>query len=329
MPEKPTSVDSLHRRGFLKISAYLAATLSVAGMTVSKRKQIMETLFGATEACKKSDLVAQRCVRMKTVDHVNVWRVPGAKHALVFLRQFHRAKDMSDEERVMVEEVQAELASILEEFMDDPEVELRDLLDEGESDWLMNFEKEIKSLDDTGDKIDALLNDSRELQEEVQILQKLSELASSDEERNRYNVEIQHLQETIARREERTSDHKQQKGTAAQQKERLSASKMLESKRGLRIQAAEDFGANLHATFAMRDPNYPDRDNIIMRNRERILVQFVSKRGALTFVLYGAAHDFREEIDEWNAKHPDDTITLVEITSKRIEKLEAPEPKTH
>lgn len=319
-PEKG-SESVIGRRKMLEIGGYTLGTLVLSGIGYVKRKNVHELLRGPTEACRVADLIADRASKMKNVGYVNVQRHARAKHALVVFRQYHRAVDMTLQERKMVEEVQLELSDILEALMDDPDVCLKEVLNEGDTEWLMQWAADMKSTLKQQDPLEALMPTLEELEEEAKILEKILMLELNEREKIHFQSELEELQRSIEE-EKKNQQMKKDAHQKAEEEKKLSAAEMLAQKRGLRIEPAEEIGPSLHAHLAMKNPQYPDRANIIMRNREAVVLKLASKRGPFSIVLFGAKHDFREVVGEWNSTHPDGVFTLVEVTSKRIAEAE-------
>jgi REP element-mobilizing transposase RayT len=121
---------------------------------------------------------------------------------------------------------------------------------------------------------------------------------------------------TVIREAEKIAQEREEKLAREQQNRTLSAARMLEEKRGLRILPAEEFDANVAASVL-------GTEKLVMGNREKIVLAKAAGQGACSFVVFGAAHDFREEIDAWNREHPDHMFTLVEITPKAVMGWEA------
>ena len=57
-------------------------------------------------------------------------------------------------------------------------------------------------------------------------------------------------------------------------------------------------------------------------NREDFLLKKISKDhlqgNGYTVFVYGAAHDFRDNVTEWNERHPNSKYSLVVLTPKGI-----------
>lgn len=321
-PKEERKEFLLSRRNLLR-GSIAAAVLATAGYGVHRnRRGFAEIFYGPTEACRKADYIARTASTIEEVAYVNVDRHAGAKHSLVFLRQLHRASNMTEEERQLVRKAQAELVCIVERYMDDPEIRLTELLDEGDSPELQELTRRKKSVERLDDHTDHVLFDPEGLREEAAILKRLVDLTTAEEERLRYQEELERLEKQL-REAERVEREREEQRAQEQERLTLSAARMLEEKRGLRILPAEEFDANVAASIARKLAiEHPTTHKLVMEKREKIVLEKAAKRGTVSFVLFGAAHDFRKEIDAWNREHPDQMFTLVEITPKTVREWE-------
>lgn len=56
-------------------------------------------------------------------------------------------------------------------------------------------------------------------------------------------------------------------------------------------------------------------DSLIKKGREdAVLEKLIQQKNPLALVVYGKAHDFRDNVEEWNRRNPRRTISLIEIT---------------
>ena len=79
------------------------------------------------------------------------------------------------------------------------------------------------------------------------------------------------------------------------------------------------FGAGLKLLPASSDVieqglNGPDRQRIIYEPRENYVVGLVGQStDPICLVLYGAGHDFKNNVDQWNFDNPGDKMSLIEV----------------
>lgn len=61
--------------------------------------------------------------------------------------------------------------------------------------------------------------------------------------------------------------------------------------------------------------NWPDKHTYIFDLRERAALEIIAAdRMHIAYVFYGAAHDWSDNITDWNEEHPDEAFSLMEIS---------------
>lgn len=78
----------------------------------------------------------------------------------------------------------------------------------------------------------------------------------------------------------------------------------------------KEFDASGPAVF-MEDG--PGRDRLLFEDREDALLKIISAdRDRIACTVYGAAHDWKDNVERWNDAHPSDAFSLVTLTVKTV-----------
>ncbi|QDU60191.1 hypothetical protein Pan216_10290 [Planctomycetes bacterium Pan216] len=217
-------------------------------------------------------------------------RVRITQHCLVHIRDMHGSAGMSPVVERVTRAVQQDVRSILEYFMDDPDVQLREVYKEGVT-------RENEAAINRGEMAPTSIGLAGQRPGERS--PKLP--APSDDEREG------------------------RRALTGNEVFRLSGVFPLHRQRGLKLNAAELKATNSAAMRSILDYRRKrpgkrfdtKRTRIISSTRESILLQLIAhNRDPIAFVVFGGAHDWAQQVALWNRKHPDDTFTLIEITPK-------------
>jgi hypothetical protein len=201
-----------------------------------------------------------------------------AKHCLVHIRDYHVTPNMSAKSEAVVEAVQKDIRQILRSFMDAPEIRLRGVYTEG---LTLEGEALARRAPKSGNQAG-----SRKADRGLGGLLASAFLGSDD-------------------------------GTRAQRSE-LSAVDWLHREAGLTKRAAETRQGNHAAAEILRQPLSSGnrlRGQRVLEDREDILLDIIAEKGdPVAVTVFGGFHDWSNNIQAWNKKHPDRKFALVEIT---------------
>jgi hypothetical protein len=80
----------------------------------------------------------------------------------------------------------------------------------------------------------------------------------------------------------------------------------------LRLKELQQSGVELHNS----------NDPLIYKSREDYVLKLVSDaREDCSVVVFGADHDFRDNVDQWNNEHPRDKFSLIVVTPDKYTEL--------
>ena len=109
--------------------------------------------------------------------------------------------------------------------------------------------------------------------------------------------------------------------TAPLELQMYGAASVMAIKHGLKLVAAENKELNeIASELVFLSPNH------VLKDREDFLLDKIDDDDDLqgedyTVFVYGAGHDFKDNVAEWNANHPDNKYSLVIITPKGIKEI--------
>jgi hypothetical protein len=103
---------------------------------------------------------------------------------------------------------------------------------------------------------------------------------------------------------------------------------MLQEEGKMKVIPAETMEGNFLAQDAVKDYEnglitLEERDRLIFDVREDSALKLISKNpNPLNVMLYGGAHNFGDNINQWNSQHPDQKYSLIEITPESYRRTE-------
>ncbi len=243
--------------------------------------------------------------KVPNASEVSVYETPGASHQLIHVKQIHELsyeisqawKDRLKEVWLdRIKEVHADIYQIVSHLIDNYSV--REVYAEsmGRGDKI-----EIGALKDYQDRI----NDMQEKIHEIEFLQSMSK---DPEEITHYQKTKAGLEGIFAQAKSETMEEiikRAKSGTNAVFK--LS----LEGK--ILVKGTEDREVNARAVEKAKQKNFDSPE--VMDAREDVVLNIIAKdKAPYAIVVYGAKHAWKDNIDRWNAAHPDQKFSLTEIT---------------
>ena len=88
---------------------------------------------------------------------------------------------------------------------------------------------------------------------------------------------------------------------------------------GLRVKGGERTKEYDASGPALYMPDGPERTELLFEARERALMKIVHEgRDRIACTVYGAAHDWKNNVEEWNDEHPDDQFSILTLTTKTV-----------
>ena len=287
-------------------------------------------------------------------------RTPGATYALVHVRQRHYRPEATEADLAKIQEVQDDiyktLSSLLEKGL------IKGVYDEGTEPFGAQMMKEMREFRrslDTRVQINerepfdiysmivpqqramieryrTMLKDEKDpvridrIKEEIR---KVEANISEGEKLREQQIELQ------ARTKETTQKIQRDMEKMDRESERTGgAVAKLHNEGRVEVFAAETYEANLRAQIAsnrqfielydqaMAGGQIPSEIQLppeVTEMREDILLDFVHKAEDRTAVtVYGGAHDWVNNVKQWNGKNPNDKFSLIVITPDAYERLE-------
>jgi len=257
---------------------------------------------------------------------VDKYLVPGARFCIGHLRNEHWLKGMSEEDKRKIREVQRDNYSILLYLSEHNG--LRVVYNEGL---------------DSKAWADISIGMARFSDEMLRVLIEDYQGEIKDLEDKLKDDDNEYLRKTIEENKKRVSALKQ----ISEESIVTGAARKLAAEGKLKILPAETYNykkEKMHDQLKSGEKSFKDADamEIMLDDREDMFLEIASsQRHAFIFVVYGGAHawggksscgsDYPEErrlsrrdnIAEWNAKHPDKMFSLIEITPDSYEEIKA------
>lgn len=94
---------------------------------------------------------------------------------------------------------------------------------------------------------------------------------------------------------------------------------MVSTKKSFTIKGAERTAAYDRSGKVMNDPPSAERDRALFEERENALLEIIAEEGDdIATTVYGAAHDWENNVREWNKAHPDKAFSLITLTPREV-----------
>lgn len=303
---KPNTANNLtkevtpNRRGFLKAVADIGIGAGTAGL--------FATLVFPRQHDQRAEAFAETIKDLPGVGRVDTYSTNGASRQIIHIAQFHEVPNMTAEQIRRVKGSQSDIKKILISLMKHKDIQLKQVFLEGET-------KETRQAhQDTQDAHQALSNARDSFLSTLK--KEKAHIESVLKEHGSFGLAGERLTKRVAELNAKIEKEEQRIGKASKDEETgLCAAGELE-KRGLKIHYTENLKENVEGAAAMEKPTLTDEDwKDVLIDRERVLLnELVKDPHNPSFFIYGAGHDFRAVVTEWNTKHPEDTISLIVIT---------------
>jgi len=295
--------ERLSRRWF--IGAGSVTALAAAAGWVGREK-LMDICLQRTDGDKIAGNFPAILPGAASVEKV---LTPGSQKVLVHIRQFHEApdKEMTPLHWEVVLACQRDIREILLALIENPSIRLHDVFDEGQSaETQRTFLPLLEKLIEEKKTLEQLQQELEQHQE------KLTGFLQDHPDDAAAQALLRHVQEEML--------------TLQQEREVLSSkeSAVLQlAQQGLITMLPAEMDHANEAAVAAAERGDLDATKKYNEQRENILVALAAKHDTvLTAVVYGANHDWRNNIDEWNAMHSDCRFSLIEITPETVKKYE-------
>ncbi len=289
-----------NRRGFLKAVANIGIGAGTAG--------VFATLIFPKQHDQRAEALAETLKDLPGVGRVDTCHTSGASRQIIHIAQFHEVPNMSVEQIRRVKGSQSDIKRILISLMKHEDIQLRQVFLEGETKETRQAHQDVQDAHQALSNVrDSILSTLKK--EKAHIESVLKEHGSFGLAGERLTKRVAELNSEIEKEEQRIGKASKNEETG------LCAAEELE-RRGLKIHYAENLKENVEGAAAMQKPNLSDEDwKDVLIDRERVLLNKLAKDPHNpSFFIYGAGHDFRAAVMEWNTKHPEDTISLIVIT---------------
>ena len=282
---------------------------------------------------------------------VDKYLTPGAEYFLVHIRQSHFKKDMTEEKKQQVIEVQQNIYKILSYFVEN--LNLKEVYVEGVTSDIEELEERIAqesvSIENMSKAMTETLEDyisslERRLNDEPLISVLYPEEKDAEQHRDSLRKQIEIKKAQFANERKRYEQYENLK----KQQILYGAAFVLSEQGKIKILAAEDSKIQERAEYRGEKLKRGEKltfDEIldITDNREDFVLRRISERESgqknqMMVVIYGGLHAFGGEysfgknynskgrvniidnIAKWNFLHPENTISLIDITPEAYPK---------
>ena len=290
------STDNVNRRAFLKTTIGIGAVGLFTALVIPKEKD------------PQAEALVDKLKELPGVGKINIYSTTGATKQIVHISQFHEVPQMTAEQQQKVKASQSDIQKILLSLMDHKQIGLKQVFVESETAETRRLHRETQGAEKAASNIHSnvldILKDQR-----TSIVKTLEKYGNDGIAGQRLEARLKDLETEIAEKEKAISERIKAKPDSP-----LSAVDNLE-KQGLRIRHGETLKENLEARAAFSRKNMSAADwQEVLIDRERTLLDILTKEQENTsFFIYGANHDFRKAVSEWNQTHPNAKISLIEV----------------
>ncbi len=277
---------------------------------------------------------------------IKKYNTPGAKYCLVHVRQIHQVEGMSEDRKRDVKVVQEDIYNILDYLVKNAG------LNEAYVEAIPNGGEELQKLKTNVTKTSTDLEDVNYELEASGIRMAENELKFLEYERDNCDFEVwvygeKKAEEMSKKREnrikelkEKTIPQKIKERTEYEQSIRLSKKKReidadaidrLHLEGRIDVKAAETFEGNVRADISctkyksnVNSVTEAEFDSVVLEDRENILLGLVSgNNDTYAVCVYGGAHNWHNNIKDWNKQYPDNKFSLIEVTPESYEKYQS------
>jgi len=284
--------------GMLSLAGALGIGSYVASRPVRDKRYTLEQL---TEANARLREFPEQIAGAK---EIKKYETPRAKYTLAHVRQEHEVYDdeletngMSKRAKERVCNVQKNIYLILDELVG------REICDSVYPEGLypeLNERIQKIGLGNVVKYNNPILED------------RISELNSRLNRGILYEGEEERLRKELGETSDKLKDEQEKYKFLA------GAAYLMASEGKIKLIPAETREGQNRAEAEILSTGRPGRDSYSLR--EDILLDIVSKQSMpLALTVYGAGHDFKDNVERWNRENPDRKYSLIEITSEGLE----------
>jgi hypothetical protein len=221
--------------------------------------------------------------KVSGISNINGEINPNAKHLLIHLRQIHWVdREMNPEILRKISSCQEELRMAIEELIKNDTTRLRAIYEEGRL-KMKAVERIVPMVD-----VDAILAE-RSRPEEARAL-------------------LPHTDAKKINREKFSISDLMTKGVA----------QYLKEKKNISLKPSEWPELKSLCNTAL-DERWENSDEFVCELREDALLEIIAiDETSVAYTVYGSAHDWRNNVREWNMRYPDKAFSLIEMTPETI-----------
>ncbi len=308
--DNPEVGKGVNRRTMLLTTAGLLG----AGI-LWNRERILDAVLASSPA---DELAKAFPTSLPGAGRIDKFRNREAKKVLVHIRQIHETGKDNPETMELILKCQGEIERILAALMEEPEVKLQEVYSEGYGGGMATFQNHLVEMGKVFARMDAAWLQDWKMEREF-ILQRMKD----EQNENRMSPllkslelpqegEHEDLQQSLNELDKKIASL-EAKLTAGPRKDLYGAEKIAHEK-GLLIRDAESVGLNRNSTAMYETGNVEG----LIKNQEKRddkVLEIASSNPSLCVVtIYGAAHSWIRNIEEWNKLHPEQQYSLIEIT---------------
>jgi hypothetical protein len=300
----------MKRRSFLRT---LGTALAGAMLGCSPKPRSLEELTQANRELREFP------TQLPGTKSIQKYEVPDAKYCLVHVKQAHKTPYDTEKDKEYITLVQNNIYQLFSYLVDKNLVSK--VYNEGEVFSSLASERYTTQNAD----IQALESEVDKLKDREGYKQKMSEFGFGEEFTEKIvNDAIAKLPEKEKELVKAKRDFEMLKRKDRTQRMYDGAVEILASEGKLKILPADTLEGNLDASYILKQNGYnlsdsevkkkviEDRENIFLANAD-------FGENSFGWLVYGAAHNFRNNIEQWNKAHPDRKYSLIEITPEGIQ----------